>query len=394
MTHTGRFIRLTSLEAHLGTAVGPAAPRRAPLPDEPTPARAVFERALGEAIQASPGALGVLFSGGRDSSAVLAAATFVARRMGADDPLPVTAVYPDEPRADESEWQDLVLAHLGIRHRRLVEVRTQRRVLGARSTRHLRAHGLVWPSGVQTQSVFFDQAQPGDVFVTGEGGDLVLDRHRGTPLHLLAQDAPRVRRRVVAEVGAALAPNALIGPKAWREYRKALPWLRPHALRPLVAETAAVRGPLRWDRATRRLLDLRANQLIDHNTAAAASLQGVVLRHPLSEPSFVAALAREGGPGGFRGRTHLFRHLFGDLLPDRLLSRTTKASFNESRWGENEREFAAQWDGAGVDDALVDPVALRRGWLSERPHPTTFTLLQLAWLFANDIDPASGEARR
>lgn len=363
-------------------------------PDEFKSARDALELALGEAIRTSTRPLGVLFSGGRDSSAVLATAVLVARRMGADDPVPVTALYPDEPRADESEWQALVLSHLGIRHRRLVEVRTQRRVLGTRSTRHLRAHGLVWPSGAQTQSVFFDEAEPGDVFVTGEGGDLVLDRHRGTPLHLLAQDAPRVRRRVVAEVGATLVPNALTGPRAWRDYRKTLPWLRPRALRPLVVDTAVARGSLRWDRATRGLLALRANQVIDHNTAAAASLHGVMLRHPLSEPSFVAALAREGGPGGFRGRTHLFRHLFGDLLPDRVLSRTTKASFNESRYGEAERDFAAQWDGAGVDDELVDPVLLRREWLSERPHPSTFTLLQLAWLRSNGIDPDTGETLR
>ena len=47
----------------------------------------------------------VTFSGGRDSSAVLAAATALARREGHALPVPVTRVYPDLPDTDESDWQ-------------------------------------------------------------------------------------------------------------------------------------------------------------------------------------------------------------------------------------------------------------------------------------------------
>ena len=56
----------------------------------------------------------VTFSGGRDSSAVLAAATALARREGHALPIPVTRVYPDLPDTDESDWQRAVVDHLGL----------------------------------------------------------------------------------------------------------------------------------------------------------------------------------------------------------------------------------------------------------------------------------------
>ena len=43
----------------------------------------------------------VSFSGGLDSSALLAVATAVARREGLDDPVPATLVVPGSPESDE-----------------------------------------------------------------------------------------------------------------------------------------------------------------------------------------------------------------------------------------------------------------------------------------------------
>jgi hypothetical protein len=47
---------------------------------------------------------------------------------------------------------------------------------------------------------------------------------------------------------------------------------------------------------------------------------------------------------------------------------------------EHTRSFAREWDGSGVDTALVDPEALRENWLSKVPHLPTMNLLQQAWL--------------
>jgi hypothetical protein len=77
------------------------------------------------------------------------------------------------------------------------------------------------------------------------------------------------------------------------------------------------------------------------------------------------------------------RILFGDLLPEKLLSRPSKAAFNAAVWGPGVRVFAADWGGEGVDERWVDAAALRREWLSERPDFGTALLLHAAWLAAS-----------
>jgi asparagine synthase (glutamine-hydrolysing) len=72
--------------------------------------------------------------------------------------------------------------------------------------------------------------------------------------------------------------------------------------------------------------------------------------------------------------------LFGRLLPPDVLDRSTKAHFDEAFWRAPSREFAARWDGGGVDGSIVDVEALRREWASERPLAQSFLLLQSAWL--------------
>ena len=68
------------------------------------------------------------------------------------------------------------------------------------------------------------------------------------------------------------------------------------------------------------------------------------------------------------------------LVPDDVLARRTKASFDGAFWNRHSRAFAAGWSGGGVDPDLVDTDALRREWVHERPDGRTFTLLQALWL--------------
>ncbi|HEV2369924.1 MAG TPA: hypothetical protein VGR90_08600, partial [Acidimicrobiales bacterium] len=56
----------------------------------------------------------VAFSGGRDSSAVLAAAVNLARRLGLDEPVALSRSYPRAPAADETTWQEMLVRHLGL----------------------------------------------------------------------------------------------------------------------------------------------------------------------------------------------------------------------------------------------------------------------------------------
>jgi asparagine synthase (glutamine-hydrolysing) len=77
---------------------------------------------------------------------------------------------------------------------------------------------------------------------------------------------------------------------------------------------------------------------------------------------------------------------FGDVLPPKIVQRTTKAVFDELHGGRWCREFAQGWDGSGLDPAWVDPEALRREWLSPRPEYRSLTALNAAWLASRDAE--------
>ncbi|WP_211223173.1 asparagine synthase-related protein [Propionicicella superfundia] len=344
-------------------------------------AREALEAVIEDAVVRAHGRAAVLFSGGRDSSAMLAVVTLVCRRLGADDPVPVTAVYPHDPDTDETSWQQFVLDHLGLRRRAVIEVTTQRRMLSAETRGSLGRWGTVWPVAVHTQALYFGAAE-GAVFFTGEGGDGLLAGARITPLSLVRQDFPRVPGSLARAAAAALTPNPVYRRTTVRHGLDAgwLPWIRPAARPDVLAGLAATRGPLRWDRSRRGVLRQRSVELVDANSVVAAKLAGATLCHPLLNPFFVDSLAEDGGAWGFRGRTDVFRHLFADLLPDAILARTSKAAFNSSRWGDDERDFAVGWTGEGVDPTVVDPGPLRAEWLKERPHPVASFLVHDAWL--------------
>lgn len=357
--------------------------------------RTAMERVVAEAV--SGGTCYVLFSGGRDSSLVLAMAVAAARRLGVPDPVPVTAIYPGDEKSDETEWQDLVLGHLGVTERVVISIADERSTLGELALGHLRRRGLVWPEAVHTQPVFFKQLDPGTI-LTGEGGDAFIEARRITPLHLMLS-----RRRLPswallrASVGA-LAPAPVARVKARQNYADPdlLPWYLPAARSVLAADEVNVRGPLPWDRATRALFDLRTTRLGLDNAVVSAGEYKLRMRHPIAEPSVIAALAREGGRWGFRGRTNLFRRLGADLLPDAVLARRTKAAFNASRWGVRERDFAEGFTGGVFNPRFIDEGRLRAVWLSERPHPVSYFLAQIAWLRQEGLplDPTAigGEA--
>jgi hypothetical protein len=106
----------------------------------------------------------------------------------------------------------------------------------------------------------------------------------------------------------------------------------------------------------------------------------VFLAHPFHDARVLAALAAL--PAGKRPatRTDAMRMLVGDLLPEPVLSRSTKARFDDVFWTEASRELVADWRGEGVDPAIVDLDRLRAEWASPTPEAHTFTLLQSVWL--------------
>lgn len=380
----GGFVVMSPREVATGWPTG-----RSPVPDPDADLarqhpRAVLERLLLPALEHEPCL--VAFSGGRDSSAVLAVATDVARRHGLSDPVPLTRRYVGDARADEAEWQELVARHLGLREWVRLDLTDDLDLLGDRAVAALRRYGQLWTPMLYVNLPMLEQAR-GGALLTGQGGDEVLGSHRIAPLRALADAGRRARRRDVRRAVGAAAPNVL---RTWWARRRVDPSVVPPWLRPEVARAhhaALVRDragePLRADRSVEWLLGMRAIQAAFHNLDLLAREHGVRLVHPLLDVSFVAAMARAWGWRGPRDRTEALRWLVGDLLPDEICARVSKATFNTALFGPASRAFVEQWDGDGVDHELVDPDALRATWESDFPHGGSFALLQQAWLRGN-----------
>ena len=242
---------------------------------------AALEEAILPALQRPPCL--VSFSGGRDSSGVLAAAVRAARRDRLAPPVPVTLRVSNAPMAEASVW------------------------------RHQPVRGGDGTAGASDSATCRGCAPRRHASLRG-----------WRPPHMLSGLAPGGDGSTGSCVGARCAPRD---------------------------------GAFRCSRQT-----------------------GVLLSHPLVDPTFLAAVARRGGHLGFGDRTGVMRAIFDGALPDAVLRRPTKARYGEAFWGQRTREFARRWGGTGVDGELVDPVALRTEWLKPNPHEDSAMLLHAAWL--------------
>lgn len=351
-------------------------------------ARAAFEDAVRAALLRPPCV--VAFSGGRDSSAVLAVALHVARRDGLRPPIAATHVFPGAAASDESSWQEMVAAHLAIPEWLRVPANDSFDVLGAGACAGLRRHGLLWPALVHCHGDLLELAR-GGTLLTGNGGDEVLGDQRITPLVRALHRRPRSLRRLARRAVAVCGPSPVRRELSARRHRRynAKPWLRPEVwqehLRDLAADDAA--HPLRWDRALRRWPGQRSARVGLGNLQVVARDWDVEYHHPFLDRRFVEGLAREGGVTGYPSRAALMARLFGDLLPAALVARDTKADFTAVAAGDACREFARRWSGGGLDPALVDAEKLRAEWLAPEPHSASMMLLQAAWLADQGVSP-------
>jgi hypothetical protein len=383
---------LTRLERATGVVFGqdPFAPRMPHAPKHLTPLQAL-EQAMLPALQQAPCC--VCFSGGRDSSAVLAAATWAARRHGLPLPIPVTLRYSaGGPEADESEWQQLVVTHLGLDDWVRLEVGETLDPLGKIGRDVLRRHGLIFPLAPHTLVPMLEVAR-GGALLTGTGGDEAFLRQSRVN-DVLARRVPVQPRdplRVLIAVGPRPVRRAAAARKIDLEY---WPWLRRPALEGLRTSWAAEGAyeSINWGRNLGRMWRSRGFQLTLRALDLVARDNNTLLLHPLADPLFLSTVARAAGFNGFGGRTEGMRTIFGDVLPDKVNSRPTKARFDRAFWTSTSQAFAAGWDGSGVDEELVDVDALRAYWTSETPPPApTITLLKQAWLAAEEQRSRSGD---
>jgi hypothetical protein len=348
----------------------------------PTP-REVIEAILLEAVQRQPCIVG--FSGGRDSSALLAVGTLVARREGLPDPVPATRRYPGFAETDEDQWQEQVIRHLGLQEWERIDLDDgQLDLVGPVAAQRLLAYGVLWPALLHQDAPLLDLAR-GGVLIDGEGGDQILglEVHRIAPITLARRAARRRTPRQAVTVAGTLVPSRLRGPvERYRLRSLEAQWLRTGARAELIAALAKqeAQRPLRWDASLRVFLQNRARRLAFANREYFARRSDVTYVHPFIDRCFIEAMARSGGGTGLGTRTQVMWRLFGDLLPSQVLERRSKARFNQVVHGRWSREFVERWDGRGLDEGSVDLDGLRREWEQPSPSGRTHSLLQAAWL--------------
>ena len=354
---------LAGVEVATGIVFGVDPVQALPVGGDPV---AALERAVVEAVQ---GPCFVSFSGGKDSSVVLAAATRAARRQGLADPVPLTLRAEHEPHSHESEWQEQVVAHLGLRDWVRIAVGDELDAVGPHARRVLERHGLLWPFNAHFHLPLLEHAA-GGTLLTGIGGDELWASSR----------APVVRRRRRA---LAYAPFSLRRTVLARREPIAYPWLRPAgvaaARRAAGAERAAepltsVAARMAWYRS------MRGTASGTGSLAAIAADAGARIAHPLLDRTLWGAMASAAPAAGFARRDEALRLAAGTLLPDAVLTRRSKAGFDRVFFGRHARAFVDGWAGTGVPEALVDADALREHWQGEVPDPHSLTLLQSAWL--------------
>ena len=224
-----------------------------PLPAAPVgvTARQALEAVLSRALAQTPCA--VSFSGGRDSSALLAVAADVARREGLPAPIALTMRFPNCEDSVETQWQEMVLRHIGVQDWVRLSFDDELDIVGPHAQAVLRRHGVMWPPLAYSQLPLADQVG-GGVLITGFGGDELLS---ADPLWTRVNQV--IERRVRPQPKDLLRLAAFYGPRPVRlaGARRRLaggaprPWLLPAAQREVMRheERLLAAVPLRCDDA-------------------------------------------------------------------------------------------------------------------------------------------------
>jgi hypothetical protein len=358
-----------------GTAPRPA-PTPAPVTEDPLTA---LEQALVPVLERGP--CFVSFSGGRDSSAVLAAATAAARSEGLPPPVPVTNVFPNAPHSSEADWQELVVSHLGLGEWVRLELRDELDCVGPLAKGILERHGLLWPFNAHFHAPILQVAR-GGTLLTGVGGDELLGTSQWARAAAVLSGATRPRFRDVPRTLVAVAPHTVRRRALRRRYPAdtRLPWLTEDANRELHDRSAddLAREPLRWSRRWRSWNDRRETQVGLRSLELVAEDLGARIEHPLTEHAFVSSVARLAAGRRLHDRTAVLRTVFSPVLPVALLERASKAAFGSVFFGPASRALAEiapeELDGLGI----VELPALREEWSAASPDAHSFLLLQAA----------------
>jgi asparagine synthase (glutamine-hydrolysing) len=329
---------------------------------------AALQAAVRPAVQT--GRCFVSFSGGRDSSAVLATAAATARRESLPPPVPVTIRASDVPSAYESDWQESVVRHLGLSDWIRLEIRDELDAVGPYAQRALARHGLVWPFNAHFHLPMLEQAA-GGTLLTGVGGDELWMSSRASPV---------TRRRRLLQLAPVPVRRAALTRRVPSEIE--FPWLRPRGRRKArrVAAAEMVTAPATTHERMPEALGSRALAIGTASLDTLAADMAAGISHPLLDGGVWAAVAAAAPRAGFDQDAAALAALAGHLLPGELVARRSKASFNGLFFHDHSRALAREWTGGGVPADLVDERLLREHWQTDAVDAHSLTLLQSLWL--------------
>jgi len=320
----------------------------------------------------------VSFSGGRDSSAVLAAAVALARREGLPLPVPVTNVFPTARWAGESEWQERVVAHLELADWVRLELTDELDCVGPIARSIVGRHGLLWPFNVHFHWPLLGVARGGSL-LTGIGGDELLGTSQWARAAAVISRSVRPVPRDLLSVGLAVSPPGV----RRRVLRRrgdplAFAWLTGRANQQLQAAWSddMAGEPLRWSRRWAWWRSLRSVDIGFRSLDLIAADNDVRISHPLADGLFAVSAGQRAAAGRIYDRTALMQTLFADVLPPDVQQRSTKASFDEVFWGSCSRSLARECVAELAELEAVDPQRLEAEWSNEVPDAHSFLLLQ------------------
>lgn len=378
MSNGPRSVQPDPLELATGMMLGTNDVPRLKRAGNQRPIREVLEGHVRRALLMQP--CMVSFSGGRDSSSILALATHVARRDGLPDPVPVTLVFPDFPATHEEDWQRVVLDHLKLSEWIRLPFGQELDLVGPIAADVNRRLGMLFPSNTYVHEPIL-RVTSGGSLLTGIGGDEVLDSP-GHPLFRTITGHRRARRSDLRSLPRLLAPvRVRRAVDSRRPKRHGITWLTAEAWSQVARRQAEQQLPERLSAALRSWpADRYYCALVDSFERLAAA-HDVLFVSPFLQLDSLASFATEAGAAGFRSRQAALQQIVGDLLPAELLARTSKAVFDEAFSGRATESAINRWDGHGFPLELVDPVALRTA-MTTGASATRWSL-GLQWLLLN-----------
>ena len=281
---------------------------------------------------------------------------------------------------DETAWQEAVIAALGVHDWVRMETGDDLDYVGPVAARVAARHGPVYPANAHLHEPLAAEAA-GGALLTGIGGDQLFGGWRWARAASVLGRRSAPTPRDVARIAYARAPVRVRGRVAARRAPASeRPWLTRAAERRFARAFAVERAsePPTWSprvhwQAARRSLTLSCQSL-----DAIGRFHDCTMVHPFLDPIVLGAVGAAAHPHGFDRRAAALAALFPGLRPTVLAARTDKASFRGVFSREPSLAAAAQWQGEGVDPALVDVAALQGIWRTRVPLRSALILQQLA----------------